>query len=112
MHAKASVDGTVIAETDNYQFVEGNVYFPPDSIKDASNTLTTTSHTTHCPWKGDSSYYDIHVGGKTLNNAAWYYPKPLEKATHIKDHVAFCRSTFVVPKTLARFVRTGSEAVG
>lgn len=92
MHATATVDGTVIAETDQYQFVEGNVYFPPDSIKNPSTTLTGTDHTTGCPWKGEAHYYDIHVNDKVLGNAAWYYPQPLEKATHIKDHVAFCQS--------------------
>ena len=94
MHAKATVDGTTIAETDNYHDVEGNVYFPPDSIVNKDQIFTPTSHSTHCPWKGDSSYYTINVNGKTLENAAWYYPQPLEKATHIKDHVAFCEYCF------------------
>ncbi|TKA73412.1 hypothetical protein B0A55_04277 [Friedmanniomyces simplex] len=98
MHATASVDGTVIAETDHYEFVEGNVYFPPDSIKDFSSTLTPTSHTTACPWKGEGHYYDIHVGGKTLSNAAWYYPQPFEKATNIKDHVAFYKTKVHIDK--------------
>lgn len=90
MHAKATTsDGTVIAETDQYEFVEGNVYFPPASLVNKSETFTDSSRHTSCPWKGQSSYYDVHVNGKTLQNAAWYYPQPLEKATHIKDHVAF-----------------------
>ena len=96
MHAKATVDGTTIAETDHFEYVEGNVYFPPDSIVNKSETLTPSSHTTSCPWKGEGHYYDIHVNGKTIENAAWYYPQPLEKATHIKDHVAFCES-FILP---------------
>jgi uncharacterized protein (DUF427 family) len=95
MHAKASVDGIVIAETDHFEYVEGNVYFPPDSIVNKAETLTPTSHTTSCPWKGEGHYYNIHVNGKTLDNAAWYYPHPLEKATHIKDYVAFCMPSFV-----------------
>ena len=92
MHAKASIDGTVIAETDKFEFVEGNVYFPPESLvnKDEFLTPSSDSHTTHCPWKGDSQYYDIHVNGKTFANAAWYYPQPLDKATHLRDYVAFC----------------------
>lgn len=92
MHAKASVSGNTLAETDKYEFVEGNVYFPADSIKDKSQIFTPSSHTTYCPWKGTASYYDVHVNGQTLQNGAWYYPEPLEKATHIKDHVAFCKS--------------------
>ena len=86
--AQAVVDGTVIASTTEWEFVEGNVYFPPASIK--KEYFTTTDHHTHCPWKGDASYYTIEVNGKTLDNAAWYYPQTKEKAAHIKDYVAFC----------------------
>ena len=92
MHAKATVDGKVIAETDYYEFVEGNVYFPIDSVKDKSQLFSPSSHSTYCPWKGTSSYYDVKLDGKSLENAAWYYPEPFEKAMHIKDHVAFCKS--------------------
>ncbi|WPG99287.1 Hypothetical protein R9X50_00210000 [Acrodontium crateriforme] len=98
MHAKASVDGTVIAETDNYEFVEGNVYFPPSSIKDAATILKPTDHQTFCPWKGHSSYYSINVNGKELENAAWYYPQPYEKAANIKDHVAFYKTKVLIEK--------------
>jgi uncharacterized protein (DUF427 family) len=92
MHAKATTsDGTVIAETDQYEFVEGNVYFPSSSIVNKSETFTDSSKHATCPWKGESSYYNVNVGGKTLENAAWYYPHPSEKAKHIKDHVAFGR---------------------
>ena len=92
MHAKASVDGTIIAETDHYEFVEGNVYFPPDSVKNMSEFLIPSSHTSSCPWKGMGHYYDINVPGKTLENAAWYYPEPFEKAEFMKNYVAFCKS--------------------
>ncbi|ORY63229.1 uncharacterized protein BCR38DRAFT_322527, partial [Pseudomassariella vexata] len=60
-HAKAVVNSTVVAETDAYEFVEGNVYFPPSSVK--SEYFTKTDQHTHCPWKGDASYYTIKVGG-------------------------------------------------
>jgi uncharacterized protein (DUF427 family) len=60
-HARAVVNGTTIAETDTYEEVEGNVYFPPASIQ--KEFFSTTSHTTYCPWKGDASYYTIKVGG-------------------------------------------------
>ena len=89
MHAKATVDGTVIADTDNFEFVEGNIYFPISSVKDKDQTLTPASRTSQCPWKGEGHYYDVNVNGKTIPNGAWYYPHPLPKATHIKDHVAF-----------------------
>jgi uncharacterized protein (DUF427 family) len=87
-HATASINGTTIADADSYEVVEGNIYFPPSSIKKEYFSATDTS--THCPWKGDASYYTIDVDGTKLKDAAWYYPAPLEKATHIKDHVAFC----------------------
>ena len=61
--------------------------FPAESVK--SEYFTPTDHSTHCPWKGDSSYYDITVDGETKSNAAWYYPAPKDKAAEIKDHVAF-----------------------
>lgn len=91
--ATATINGAVIASSNNYQTVEGNIYFPPDSFVDRSILSSSNSHTT-CPWKGKASYYNINVdGGKTtLKDAAWYYPAPKDKASHIKDHVAFCRS--------------------
>ena len=92
MHAKATTsDGTIIAETDQFEFVEGNVYFPSSSIVNKSETFTDSSKHATCPWKGESAYYDVNIGGKNLKNAAWYYPHPSEKAKHIKDHVAFGR---------------------
>lgn len=84
---KAVLNGTVLAESNDTVVVEGNHYFPPSSIK--TEFFGTSDHTTHCPWKGDSSYYDITVDGTTHSNAAWYYSEPKEKAAEIKDHVAF-----------------------
>lgn len=88
-HAEAKVNGTVIASTDSYEIVEGNVYFPPSSIK--SEFFSKTNTTTHCPWKGDASYYTLTVDGTELKDAAWYYPDAFEKANHIKNYVAFCK---------------------
>jgi uncharacterized protein (DUF427 family) len=87
-HASAKVNGKTIAETDSFEVVEGNIYFPPSSIKQEYFKSTETS--THCPWKGDASYYTIDVDGQELKDAAWYYPQPYDKAKNIKDHVAFC----------------------
>ncbi len=84
---KAVLNGTVLAESDDTVVVEGNHYFPPSSVN--SEYLTPTDRSTHCPWKGDASYYDITVDGTTESNAAWHYPAPKEKAAEIKDHVAF-----------------------
>ena len=87
--ATATVNGTVIAETDNYEVVEGNIYFPPSSIN--RDYFSETETHTHCPWKGDASYYTVNVDGKELKDAAWYYPQPFDKAKNIKDYVAFCK---------------------
>lgn len=84
---RAVLNGTVIAQSDDTVVVEGNHYFPPESVK--TEFLESTSHSTHCPWKGDASYYDITIDGQTQSNAAWYYSAPKEKAAEIKDHVAF-----------------------
>jgi uncharacterized protein (DUF427 family) len=83
-------EGVLLAESDKTEMVEGNHYFPPDSIK-REFFSESTLHTT-CPWKGIASYYHIEVEGKQLKDAAWYYPQPKPKASHIKDHVAFYRN--------------------
>jgi len=88
--ATASISGTTIASSDTYEVVEGNIYFPPDSVE-KSYFKETKTHT-HCPWKGDASYYTIEVDGKELKDAAWFYPEPLEKAKGIKDYVAFYKT--------------------
>ena len=90
MHAVAKVNDTIVAETDSYEVVEGNVYFPPASLK-KDYFKETNTHTT-CGWKGVASYYTVDVNGSDLKDAAWYYPDPLEKAKHIKDYVAFCKA--------------------
>ncbi|KAF1983137.1 DUF427 domain-containing protein [Aulographum hederae CBS 113979] len=97
MHATAKVNGTVIADTDSYEIVEGNVYFPPSSLTKSFFSGPTDQHS-HCPWKGDASYYNISVDGTELKNAAWFYPETFEKAKHIKDFVAFYTSKVTVEK--------------
>ncbi|KAL0944396.1 DUF427 domain protein [Colletotrichum truncatum] len=93
-NAKAVVNGTTVAETTEWEEVEGNVYFPPSSVK--SDVLQKTDHTTFCPWKGTASYYSLKVGDDKLDNAAWYYPTPLDAAKEIKGHVAFYKSKVTV----------------
>lgn len=92
--AKAIWNGEVIAESDDYETVEGNVYFPPDTI----NKEYFKASDTHsiCFWKGKASYYDIEVNGETNKDAAWYYPEPKSKAENIKDHVAFWKGVDVI----------------
>ncbi len=91
---KAIWNGVVIAASDKTKKVEGNHYFPPDSID--KTYLRENSGTTVCPWKGTASYYDIVVDGKENKAAAWYYPNPSKAATHIKNHVAFYGSVKIV----------------
>ncbi|MAG91696.1 hypothetical protein CMO83_03405 [Candidatus Woesearchaeota archaeon] len=84
---KAKFNGKVIAESDKCEEVEGNYYFPPDSIR-KENFKESDYHTT-CPWKGEASYYNVEVDGKVNENAAWYYPNPKSAANNIKNYVAF-----------------------
>lgn len=85
--AKAVYDDVVLAESDTFEIVEGNVYFPPESIN--QEYFTETDHHTTCPWKGVASYYSIEVDGEAMSNAAWFYPEPKQAAENIRNHVAF-----------------------
>lgn len=84
---KVTWNDTVIAESDDTIEVEGNQYFPPDAVDQAY--LEKTDHQTTCPWKGETSYYDIVVDGERNENAGWYYPDPKEAASEIEGYVAF-----------------------
>lgn len=90
---KAIWNNEVIAESDDTVVVEGNHYFPPESIKKeffkASNTHST------CPWKGEASYYNLEVDGSENKDAAWYYPETSELAKNIKGYVAFWKGVKV-----------------
>lgn len=90
---KAKWRGRVIAETEAFELVEGNVYFPPDQVHQES--LRPSSTTTVCPWKGTAHYYHVVVDGQENRDAAWYYPDPKPAAANIKDHVAFWRGVEV-----------------
>lgn len=83
----ATFRGTVVAQSDRTVIVEGNHYFPADSV--VWEHLTGTDHTTACPWKGRASYYSVTVDGETADNAAWTYESPKEAAAEIEGHVAF-----------------------
>ncbi len=90
---KAIWNGAVLLHSDRCEVVEGNQYFPPDSINQEyfkpSNTHTT------CGWKGVASYYTIEVDGQQNKDAAWYYPNPKEAAKNIAGYVAFWRGVKV-----------------
>lgn len=91
---RALWNGAVIAESDATQVVEGNQYFPPDSI--VRDLYTSTATTTVCPWKGTASYYTVTVDGKENRDAAWTYSDPKPEAENIRDHVAFWKGVEVV----------------
>jgi len=90
---KATWKGAVLAESDDTVVVEGNHYFPADSVR-RENFRESETHTV-CPWKGTASYYDVVVGGEVNRDAAWYYPQPKDAAREIKDRVAFWRGVKV-----------------
>jgi uncharacterized protein (DUF427 family) len=85
--ARAIWNETVLAESGTFELLEGNVYFPPDSVQ--WNYLKPGDRQYTCPWKGKAVYYDIVIGDKVKNNAAWNYPEPKEAAQYIKNYVAF-----------------------
>jgi len=95
MRYQARWNGAVIADSDETVVVEGNQYFPVESVV-ASSLQPSQTHTT-CHWKGVASYYDVVVDGKVNSDAAWYYPEPSDAATNIKDKVAFWHGVKVEP---------------
>ncbi len=91
--ASATWNGVLVAQSDNTEMVEGNHYFPIDSVK--SEYLRPSDKETVCPWKGTASYYTLEVDGQQNPDAAWFYPQPKVAAEQIKDHVAFWRGVMV-----------------
>ena len=90
---KATWKGAVLAESDDTVVVEGNHYFPADSVR-REHFRESETHTV-CPWKGTASYYDVVVGGEENRDAAWYYPETKEAAKQIEGRVAFWRGVSV-----------------
>lgn len=90
---KAIWNNIVIAESNLFETVEGNIYFPLGSIK--REFFRDSATHTICSWKGVASYYDVVVDGKTNDDAAWYYPDTLPAADNIKGYVAFWRGVTV-----------------
>lgn len=91
--ARATWNGVVIAESDETVVVEGNHYFPLDSIR-TEHFADNPAHT-RCPWKGTASYFDVIVSGEVNSGAAWYYPDPSPAAADITDYVAFWKGVEV-----------------
>ncbi len=92
---KAMWNGAVLAESEKCEVVEGNVYFPPDSVN--REYLTESSATTVCPWKGTASYYSLSVDGKTHEDAVWCYLSAKDAAKNIEGYFAFWKGVTVEP---------------
>ncbi len=92
---KAIWNNTIIAESDKTVSLEGNAYFPPDSLK--KEFFSNSDKTSICPWKGKANYLDISVNNEKNINAAWFYKNPSDAAQEIKDHVAFWKGVRVEP---------------
>lgn len=90
---KAIWNNQVLAESDETIVVEGNYYFPENSLNRAYFKPSATHST--CPWKGEASYYTLDVDGKTNPDAAWYYPEPKDAAQEIKGYTAFWKGVSI-----------------
>ncbi len=90
---KATWNGKVIAESEDTVVVEGNHYFPRESV--AGDLLQESRTTTTCPWKGQASYFNVVVDGEVNRDAAWYYPDPSPAAKEIAGRLAFWRGVTV-----------------
>ena len=91
---KAIWNDEVIAESDDTVVVEGNHYFPLDSVD--KSYLKPSNKTSVCPWKGTANYYTLNVDGTENNDAAWYYANPKDAARQIAGRVAFWRGVQVI----------------
>jgi uncharacterized protein (DUF427 family) len=90
---KATWNGKVIAESDDTVLVEGNHYFPADSLD--RQYVTFSNHSSTCPWKGQASYYSLLVDGEMNPDAAWYYADPKPDAEMVRGRVAFWKGVKV-----------------
>ena len=95
LSSKAIWNGTVLAESDACQIVDGHYYFPPEAVK-REHLRPSRKHAT-CSWKGVASYYDVVVNGKVNCQAAWCYLQTSAEARHIQHYIAFWHGVIVVP---------------
>ena len=94
---KAIWNGTVIAEAprDAIEVVEGNMYFPADSVH--REYLQQSETHTICGWKGTASYYHLSVDGEINRDSVWYYPEPKDAARNIAGRLAFWKGVTIEP---------------
>jgi uncharacterized protein (DUF427 family) len=91
---RAIWNDVVVAESDDTVIVDGNHYFPSESLK--TDYFVASEHHTTCGWKGVASYYSLSVAGKMNSDAAWFYPEPKDAARHVRGRVAFWRGVQIV----------------
>ena len=91
--ARAVWRGVELAQSDDYEVVEGNIYFPADSIR--AELFTPSETETYCPWKGVANYYNVEVNGEINTDAAWFYPQTKAAAKNIEGYIAFWRGVEV-----------------
>jgi len=91
---KAIWNKQLLAQSEDTVVVEANHYFPASSV--SMEYFIKSEHTSHCPWKGQASYYSIIVDGQQNENAAWYYPDPENAAKEIKGRIAFWKGVEVI----------------
>jgi uncharacterized protein (DUF427 family) len=90
---RATWGGVTLAESDQFEEVEGNIYFPPDAVR--MEHLVPSDHHTVCGWKGTASYYHVVAEGKRNENAAWFYPSTRAAAANIEGYVAFWKGVAI-----------------
>ena len=93
--SRATWKGATLAESDSCEIVEGNHYFPPDSVN--REFLVESKTTTVCPWKGTASYCSVKVGNEINEDAVWSYPSTNEAAKNIEGYFAFWKGITVEP---------------
>ncbi|MDB5367079.1 MAG: hypothetical protein JWM77_3006 [Rhodospirillales bacterium] len=91
--ARAKWKSQILAESDKVEILEGNLYFPADTLR--QEFFRDSKTTTVCPWKGTASYYDVIVDGEVNKDAAWVYREPKRAAANIAGHIAFWRGVEV-----------------
>ncbi len=91
--ARAIWNGVTIAESQDTVVVEGNHYFPRDSLID--RFFKPSTHSSDCPWKGAASYYHLDVDGNVNEDAAWFYSEPKAAAANIQDRIAFWKGVII-----------------
>lgn len=93
--ARAIWSGAVIADSERCETVEGNYYFPPETVR--RELLRPSATQTTCGWKGVASYYDVVIEGNINKDAAWYYPDPKPAARNIAGYIAFWKGVKIEP---------------